>query len=169
VTGGVIFKMDTAKKIEMFLKISGLLILLSGVVIGLANLKGWLKDKDKVAVLEWVMNSKHGMVIKNPGAKKFMKRFPPPKNSRPNGITHLVKSATIHQLGGMQNASINYMHDDGSRTAHVATLNDVKAWATTTNYEMLSWLLSLLGFIEMMGAFTIELILKRKKITSQFT
>jgi hypothetical protein len=114
-------------------------------------------------------NSKKGLSIRNPGSKKFMKRFPPPENSRPNEITHLVKSATIYQLGGMQNASINYMHSDGSRTAHVATLNDVKAWAKKTNYELLSWLLSLLGFLEMMGAFIIERILKRKKITSQFT
>lgn len=121
--------MDTIEKIEMFLKITGLIILLSGVIIGLANLKGWLKDKEKVAVLEWVMNSKNGLSIQSPGAKKFIKRFPPPENSRPNKITYLVKSATIHQLGGMQNASINYMHSDGSRTAHVATLNDVKTWA----------------------------------------
>ena len=121
--------MDIIEKIEMFLKITGLIILLSGVIIGLANLKGWLKDKEKVAVLEWVMKSKHGLSIENLGAKKFMKRFPPPENSRPTEITHLVKSATIHQLGGMQNASINYMHSDGSRTAHVATLNDVKTWA----------------------------------------
>jgi len=129
----------------------------------LANLKGWLKDKEKVAVLEWVMNSKKGLSIQNPGAKKFMKRFPPPENSRPNVITHLVKSATIHQLGGMQNASINYMHSDGSRTAHVATLNDVKTWALKTNYELLSWLLSLFGFLEMMGAFIIERFLKRER------
>ena len=113
------------------------------------------------------LHSKHGLSIESPGAKKFMKRFPPPEKSRPNEITHLTKSMTIHQMGGIQNAAINYMHIDGSRTAHVATLEDVKVWALKTNYEFWSWLLSLVGFLEVSGAFIIERLSKRKKIISQ--
>ena len=56
------------------------------------------------------------------------------------------------------------MHRDGTRTSYVATLSEIKDWAVNTNYPFLSWLLSLIGFFEVLGGFLLErLMAKREK------
>ena len=75
--------MDTIERAEILLNLSGLIILFAGVSIGLSNMKGWLLDKEKGEVLEWVLHSKKGLSVQHPGAKKFMQHFLPLKKSRP--------------------------------------------------------------------------------------
>jgi hypothetical protein len=143
-------------RIEIFLKITGLIVLAIGVALGFADLRGWLQDSEKVSVLDWVLKSPIGLRISHPGAQKFMEKFPPPKDANPEEITHLTKHVMRVQNGPIQNASINYMQRDGTRTSYVATLSDVKEWAVETRYPFFSWLFSLIGFFEVFGGFLLE-------------
>ena len=115
---------DVLAKLELFLKVTGLLVLLAGVVVGYLDLAGKFLDQDKQAFLQWVQTTGLGLPVSNPAAKKFMIAFPPPADSNPSEITHVTKNTFKVDKGPIQNAAINYMHRDGSRTSFVATLDD---------------------------------------------
>ena len=151
-------------KIKQFLKISGLIILAAGVMIGFANIMGWFKNSDRLAIIDWAKNTNIGLPISHPSARAFMKDFPPPSDSRPEEITHLTKTVILSASGGQPiNVSINYMHRDDSRTSNVATLADLERWASNTVYPWIAWTLSLVGFIEILSSSIIEMCFNNKK------
>ncbi len=154
--------MATLHQIERLLIVTGLVFMMLGLVLGFLNLQGWLEDKDKTAVLNWVLTSSSGLQISHPGAKKFMHEFPPPLNAKRTEITHLTKHITKLENGLVQYAQINYMLSDLSRTSYVATLNDVRNWAAETSYNLWAWILSLIGFIEMASIFIIQYVHRKR-------
>ena len=127
-----------------------------GVVVGYLDLSGRFLDQDKQAFLQWVLTPGVGLPVSTPAAKKFMIAFPPPADSNLSEITHVTKSVMTVEKGPVQSASINYMHRDGSRTSFVAALDDVRQWAQQTSYPFIAWLLSLIGFAEVLLGFLIE-------------
>ena len=82
--------------------------------------------------------------------------YPPPADNNSSEITHVTKNIIKFDKGPVQSASINYMHRDGSRTSFVATLDDVRQWAAQTSYPFLAWVLSVIGFAEVLIGFLIE-------------
>ena len=62
----------------------------------------------------------------------------------------------------MLDASFNYMRRDQSRTEYVATLEDVREWAAESFYPWLSWVLTFVGFIAVLGSEAIDWRGKRK-------
>lgn len=100
------------------------------------------------------------MSLDQPAAKEFMKKFPPPPGEKKENLTHLTKSVMKYEIGGTLNASVNYMRKDMSRTSHVATLEEIRYWTDETPYPWISWLITLVGFIELLGDFFIEKKLK---------
>lgn len=137
---------------KQFLKITGLIILAAGVIIGYADLMNWewLRYKERTEFLDWVNTSTIGLPIDQPPAKAFMQAYPPPANARIDAITHITKSVLRQENGLILQASINYMLNDHTRASYVATLTDVQKWATESRYPWLSWALSLFGFIEIL-------------------
>ena len=116
------------------IQICGLIIMAIGIFIGFGNLRGWFKESDRVGFLRWVIEEPAGMPVDAPTARKFMSKFPPPKDARVNEITHVTKQ-TINSVGGPpMSASINYMHRDGTRTTYIATLEQVRDWANESSY-----------------------------------
>jgi len=142
---------------ELFLKISGLVILMSGVILGYLDITGVLISKEKEAFLAWVLTSRTGLPIADPAAKIFMKDYSPPKSSQLQEITHVTKN-TVTVVGSkvLLNAGINYMYANGERTAVVASLEEIREWESKTIYPVIAWVLSLIGLIEMVVSFAIE-------------
>jgi hypothetical protein len=65
-------------KLELFLKVTGLLVLFAGVVFGYLDISGKFLDQDKQSFLQWVLTSPVRLSVSEPGAKKFMVDYPPP-------------------------------------------------------------------------------------------
>lgn len=127
-----------------------------GIFIGFGDLRGWFKKRDRVEFFRWVMEASAGMPIEAASAQEFMKKFPPPEDARINEITHVTKQ-TINSVGGPpMNASINYMHRDGTRTRYVATLEQVREWANVSAYPWIAWLVTIVGFIPVLFVTILE-------------
>lgn len=144
-------------RIELILKTTGMMALAFGVVLGFCDLMGWLTDEDKAAVAQWMLTSQMGLSVEHSGANKFMKAFPPPDSTRQHEVTHLTKHVITLENGPVQNASINYMYRDRTRSKYVATLPEVIEWSRKTWYPFLAWVLSFIGFLEVAGGFLFEL------------
>lgn len=144
------------RKLELTLRLTGIAVLGVGVLTGFADLKGWLRDGDREAFLQWALQSSVGMPIGQSSAQAFMKRFPPPEDARISDITHITKQVERPERGPVLQAAFNYMHSDHSRTAYVATLADVREWAAESPYPWVSWLLTVIGFLEVLGSTGIQ-------------
>lgn len=148
------------KRLSNFLKFTGMVAVALSLLLGFADLRGHLNNKDRMAILNWVLHSTSGLSINTPAAKEFIKQFPPPPNERIENLTYLTKNVIQQEHGGIYNASINYMRKDLSRTNFVATLDDIHKWASETPYPWIAWLLTLIGFIVLAGDWLIEKKLK---------
>ena len=136
----------------------GLCILGIGVVVGYGNLRGWFLYPERQEFLKWVIESEVGMPIENPSAQAFMRDFPPPENARTEKIMHVTKWLQRLENGGVNEAQINYMQRDHSRTKYVATLPEIREWARETTYPWLAWSLTLIGFLVVLATTGFDLI-----------
>lgn len=143
--------------LRTLLKILGLLITAIGLALSFAEKKGWFKDPARAELLKWVLEAPDGLPLGNPAAQAFRAKFPPPADSDVDDLTHLTKQAIKSEHGPVMLASVNYMHGNGARTAYVATIDDVRAWATEARFRWLPWLVTLLGFIIVVATFIVEL------------
>lgn len=160
---------DNLNKLEPLLKATGLLALALGICLGLADLMNWLRYPDREAFLAWAMYKEGGLPIDTPAAQAFVHRFPPPDNVDSRTITHVTKWRMRLEGGQALDAAFNYGQHDKSRTEYVATLEDVREWAAKSPYPWLSWVLALVGFIEVLGSEAIEWHRKRKSRASSDT
>lgn len=138
------------------LKLTGIITIGIGLILGFTDLKGYLKNKHRIEIINWVLNSNTGMSLEQPAAKEFMKKFPPPSGEKEKNLTHLTKSVMKYEIGGISSASVNYMRKDTYRTSHVATLEEIRNWANETPYPWISWWITLVGFVALIGDFIIE-------------
>lgn len=138
--------------LKNFLKVTGLILLALGVVLGFADLKGCLNYPERGKFLYWALNSKVGLPVTESSAQAFIKRFPPPTDARPGEITHITKHVMRVENGPVSQASFNYMHGDTSRTSYVATFDEVRSWAGESRYPWIAWILTLLGFLEVLAS-----------------
>ena len=138
------------------MEITGIISIAVGLLLGYADLKGQLRNKNRVEILNWVLHSNSGMSLEEPAAKEFMRYFPPPVDEESDNLTHLTKNVMRFENGGILNASINYMRRDHTRTSHVATLEEIRTWTSKTPYPWIAWWVTLLGFIELVGNYFIE-------------
>ena len=151
-----------AKRIAWFLKLTALGVLGAAVFLQLADLVGWLEHEDRQIFLRWALQSQVGLPISDPGAQAFKDNFPPPAAARVSEITHVTKhvirlpSTPQQATGTVMEALFNYLYRDGSRTSYVATLPEVREWASESSYPWLSWVLALIGFTEVLGSTIIE-------------
>ena len=149
------------KKLTSILQITGLFVLGMGVLLSMVDLLGWYEDTDKLAVLNWANTPGVGLSIEHPGAKKFMEEYPPPQLQGKN-VTHLTKQVVNSALGGKNmQVSINYMYSDTTRSEFVANLADIKDWVEKTPYPLVAWILSAIGFVEVLASYLIGRITKR--------
>lgn len=144
------------KRISNLLKITGLFAVALSLSLQFADLKGYLKNKNRMEVLNWVLNSKSGLSLATSAGKEFIKQFPPPSGEQIDNLTYLTKNVLQQEHGGIYNASINYMRRDLTRTNFVATLDDVRIWASESPYSWFAWWFALIGFIELAGNWLIE-------------
>ena len=145
------------KRLSFILKTTGIILVGIGALLGFLDLNGAFVDQDKEYVVTWATTFQSGLSIDHPGARKFLKSFPPPSHEQGKEITYLTKQVIGSALGGAMVISINYMYSDLTRSAYVANLPEVKEWARATSYPWVAWLLSFLGFIEVLVSFIIEL------------
>jgi len=138
------------------LKLIGLAIIVGGVVFQFADLKGFLSNRERQEILDWVLHSESGLSLESPAAKEFMRKFPPPNNESVKDCTHLTKSVMQYETGGIISANVNYMRRDLSRTSHVATLEDIRRWAAETPYPWISWWITIFGLFELAATFYLE-------------
>ena len=144
------------KKLETVLKVVGWVVLVAGVVLGYADLQGSLRYTDREAFVQWATELNSGLPMDTPAAQAFSKRFPPPDGEAIEGLTHVTKWKTQLDGGPILDASFNYMRRDQSRTRYVATLSDVREWATESRYPWLSWLLTTVGAVVVLVSEAIE-------------
>lgn len=145
------------KRLTFILKTTGIILVGIGVLLGFLDLIGAFVDQDKEYVITWATTSKSGLSIDHPGARKFLKAFPPTSHEQGKEITHLTKQVIESAPGGAMVISINYMYSDLTRSVYVANLPEVKEWARATSYPWIAWSLSFLGFTEVLVSFVIEL------------
>lgn len=143
-------------KLKTCLKLLGLLITAVGLALTFAEKKGWFKDPSRAELLKWVLEAPDGLSLDTAAAKAFRAKFPPPSDSASADLTHLTKQVISSEHGPVMMASVNYMHRDGARTAYVATLDDVRSWASEARYRWLPWFVTLIGFIIVVITFIVE-------------
>lgn len=148
------------EKLSTFLKFTGITAIAIGLILEFADLKGYLNNKNRMEILNWVLHSNSGMSLNTPSAKEFIKKFPPPQGENIDNLTHLTKNIIQQENGGIYNASINYMRKDHTRTKFIATLDDIQKWTSETPYPWFAWWITLVGFIELIGNWNIEKRLK---------
>jgi len=141
---------QTTRRLSWFLKITGLLALAAAVILQFSDLKGWLHYPDRQAFLKWALESQGGLPISDPAAHAFVDRFPPPGSVRVTDITFVTKSVLKIENGPVMEASFNYLLRDQSKTSYVATLPEVREWANESSYPWLSWILAVVGLIEVL-------------------
>jgi hypothetical protein len=120
--------------LKRWLTVTGLVFVACGLGLQFADQIGLLRYEEREAFLKWALESQEGLPIEEPAGKAFRARFPPPPDSHPADITHVTKHVVRFERGPVSQASFSYMHRDPSRTSHVATLADVRAWATESRY-----------------------------------
>jgi len=135
------------KSIIVLLDIMALIICGLGLLFAYFDITGLFEKSERKAFLNWVLKSDSGLSINEPSARAFMKEFPPPSEVQISKITHIVKWKMNLQNGLPTDAQINYMFADQSRTAYVATLDDVRQWVYETSYPWVAWICSLVGFL----------------------
>ena len=132
--------------------------------MGFANIKGWFKNSDRLAINDWAKNTNTGLPTSHPSARAFMNDFPPPSDTKIEEITLLTKTVIQLASGGQpMNVSINYLRRDHSRTSNVATLADLEKWASNTVYPWIALTLSFVGFIEILAGSIIEMYFNNTK------
>ena len=144
------------KTLSAILKITGIIAVALGIILQFADLKGYLNDKNRTEILNWILHSNAGLSLEHPAAKEFIKKYPPAPEENIANLTHLTKNVIRQENGGIYNASINYMRTDQTRTKFVATLDDVRTWASETPYQWIAWWVTLFGFIELVGNWIID-------------
>lgn len=150
------------KKLETLLTVVGLIVLAAGVVLGYADLRGSLRYPEREAFVRWATEEDVGLPIESSAAQAFIKHFPPPGGEEIESLTHVTKWKTQLEGGPVLDASFNYMRRDQSRTQYVATLSDVRGWASESRYPWLSWLLTAVGFIVVLASEVVEWDNERK-------
>ncbi len=144
------------EKISNILKITGLIAIAIGITIHFIDLKGYLRDKERIEILNWTLNSDIGLPIESLAAREFMEKFPPPQSENKDIFSHLTKSVLKTASGKVFNASVNYMRKDGTRTNDVVTLEEIRMWAYETPYSWISWWLDSFGFLVLLVNFWIR-------------
>ena len=141
---------------KWWLKATGLAALALGVVLGLADLRGWLRSSSRAAFLQWAENSRSGLPVSEASAQAFMRRFPVPQSVASGQVTHVTKYVQRLENGPALEMAFNYILADESRTPYVATHEQVRAWAEESPYPWLAWVLTLIGFLEVVLGTGIE-------------
>jgi hypothetical protein len=142
---------STLKTVERVLNVTGMIALGLGVVFGFGDLKGWFRHADRQAFLQWALHQESGLPIHDLAAQAFMGGFPPPSPSDLEIVTHVTKWKMRVEGRPVLEAAFKYMRSDQSRTEYVATLPQVREWATESSYPWLSWILTVIGFLEVLG------------------
>lgn len=153
--------MSGLQKLRWWLKGTGLVALLAAVLLGLADLCGWLRYSRRTAFVQWAHHSQLGLPISEPAAQAFVVRFPPPEGVFLDQITHVTKLVQRIENGPALDMAFNFMLRDHRRTAYVATLAQVEGWAEESPYPWLAWVLTVIGFLEVAGGTAIEWHLER--------
>ena len=155
--------------VRWWLKGTGLTALALGVALGLADLRGWLRQPSRTAFVQWAQNSRSGLPVSEAPAQAFMRRFPPPEGVALGQMTHVTKYVQRLDNGPALEVAFNYMLADESRTSYVATLEQVQAWADESPYPWLAWVLTLVGFLEVAGSTAMEWYIDRSARRPAYT
>ena len=138
------------KSIRRVNKVTGLALVALAILLGFGNLQGWFRHHRRVEFLHWVLESNLGMPIDAPPAIEFIKKFPPSAGAQMSPIVYVHKMQIVSEGGPPMAASINYIHADGSQTSYVATLDQVREWASESRYPWLAWVLATFGFVQLL-------------------
>jgi hypothetical protein len=133
-----------------------LLVTAIGLALSFADKKGCFKDRSRAELLKWVLESPEGLSVDTAPGRAFRAKFPPPANAASGDFTHLTKQVIKSEHGPVMMASVNYMHRDGVRTVYVATLDDVRSWASEARYRWLPWFVTVIGFLIVVITFIVE-------------
>jgi len=147
--------------IERKLKILSLVILFTGLVAQLLDQIGCLRDGDKLGLAKKIYSQSGGIPKDAAGFEKFVRAFPPPPGADKSAITHIVKDQL--QTHDAYAIAITLRYLVGSeRTTPVATYQEVRAWAESTQYGWWSLSIAVVGLF--LAAFLVcRGILKCKK------
>ncbi len=128
----------------------GLSALALAVLVGFADLQGWLGYADRRAFLDWAIQGDAPLPADTEPGRAFMTRFPPALVDR-GYVTHVTRWKTSFADGPVVEALFNYQRRNGSATDYVATLPQVREWAAESPFAWLPWLLTVVGFIPLLG------------------
>jgi hypothetical protein len=151
------------QRMKTKLKIAGLIIGLIGLLAAFSDLMGWFLDEDKLHISESVWNSKGGIPRNTPGFEKFLLAFPPPEGVDPNSIAHIVKNVFQMEPNFTFGGTLRYLSGT-TRTAPVASFDEVRRWAEQSKFRWIGWVIALIGWI-ILAVVEILDILARRRIT----
>lgn len=127
-------------------------VALLGLVFQFANLQGCYRHEARQAFLGWVAESKVGLPMETPAAVAFASRFPSPRTPIRQRPTHVTKTVLATADGAIMSAQFNYMYANESRSEHVASIDEVRAWAAETGYEWWAFWATAIGLIGMVAS-----------------
>jgi hypothetical protein len=159
--GVSLFTMTFARKLKML----GIAIGLLGIVAAFLDLVGFFADQDKAHLAQLIFHSKGGIPRSTPGFDKFVAAFSPPEGIDEADITHIVKTATKQHDQFPMNIACRYLADMKC-TVPVASGEDVRKWADTKLYGVLSWSVAALGWIVVFITEVVEIRRERKEKTT---
>ena len=151
--------------ISCLLKIIIRTIAIAGVVIMLANLKGYFIDKNRQHTYTQLVR-KYNADIATPGVNEFLNKYYYTEKIPPKMLSYEISGLVLKWIGiGIRNqpmsGTIHVEYTNGERTTALCRLDELKQWSSETPfYAWLGWWLLAIGVI---SETIIDIIEFRKK------
>jgi hypothetical protein len=121
-------------------------LLIFGTAIGWLNLYHFWDDPKKVHFSEVLMSQESEIPRETLGFENFLKAFPPPHDVNPNEVNAIAdKELRINSSSDVASTVAYVAH--GHRTPTVARFDQVKDWANSNFFDILSLISSSIGIL----------------------
>jgi hypothetical protein len=137
-----------------WLKALAVVVLFAGVGLSWLDLRGYLRDPDRTALLgelqRWNSSDQPLRVsAEHPGARKLLAVHPPPAGRRVQDVVAISRSGYARITPSavpIAEGNVSYHFSDDSRL-DVLTFGALREWCNESPYDWLAWWVTLTGAI----------------------
>jgi hypothetical protein len=131
------------------LKVLSLSFLFVGVVLGWLNLRGSLRDSDRLVLLEAlerpnVDDGPPRIELDHPGVSDILRAYPPPAGHDVVAVSRAYHTPATPNKVPLAEGSVTYVSRSGRHLA-IVPFSAFREWCSETPYGWLAWALTLVG------------------------
>jgi hypothetical protein len=136
-----------AQRIRNYLKATGVVIGLLGLVAGFGNLLGLFAHAERLEMVRLV-RTQASIPSTTSGFTALVAAFPPPEGVRIADIASMGPSTHIASGGYITpTGPLVYYNAQRQHTPPIATFDELQAWASSTPYPWVAWVFSGVGWL----------------------